>query len=276
MRDISDGSGRYAAANGGKRGGGGKDGGKDRERAFWNGRAADFPRWSSVDNAYERGMLETIRRLGADFRGRTVLDVGAGSGQYTLEIAREADKVTALDISEEMLRLSRLDAESLGVSNIDYAVSDWEGYEPEEAFDVVFCMMSPAARDDPSREKLFACARETVVVTGFAKSRPAAGLADMLGRRGLRPKEMRNGPEMREFLDRTGRRYRWELKEGVWRIPYTREKYAGMLRSFLEDYGVNPDSGEVEEAAAGLDPDGAGDFVVERPYAVEVIVSPAR
>ncbi|MDR1036914.1 MAG: class I SAM-dependent methyltransferase [Deltaproteobacteria bacterium] len=248
-----------------------------RERGFWNARASDFPRWKDHDNAYELGMLETVRRLGADFRGKTVLDVGAGSGQYTLEIARVALKVVAADVSEEMLRLSGQDAARLGIANVEYVLSGWESFEADAPFDIVFCMMCPAAKNDATREKLFSLARERVVVTGFHRHFPPAGLAEMLGRRGMEPRDLRNGPEMREFLDRTGRSYAWELKEGTWKIPYTREKYARMLRAFLEDRGIEPDPGEVETYADELAAGGTdeGGFTVERPYSVEVIVCPA-
>jgi SAM-dependent methyltransferase len=244
----------------------------DKARAFWNGRAATFPRWGSEDNAYERGVLDTIRHLGADFRGRTVLDVGAGSGQYTLEVAREAARVVAVDVSDEMLRLSRLDAEKLGITNVDYVLSGWEGYASEAPFDVVMCMMCPAAKDDATRGKLFSLAREAVVVTGFNGYTPPPGLATALAKRGVKPNEMQNGPEMRDYLDRSKRPYRWELLEGLWRVPYTREGYMGYIGSLMSNQGVTPDAGELEAIADSLSPDGGG-FVVETPYAVEVIVS---
>ncbi|MDR1040305.1 MAG: class I SAM-dependent methyltransferase [Deltaproteobacteria bacterium] len=248
---------------------------KGKAASFWNARAADFPRWSDRDNAYELGILETMRRLGADFSGRTVLDVGAGSGQYTLELAREAGRVTAVDLSEEMLRLSRLDAGRLGIDNVEWVLSDWDGFAAEGRFDVVFCMMCPAVRDDAAREKLFGLAREAVAFGGFARYFPPPALEAVLGRRGLAPKGISAGPEMLEFLDRTGRRYARELKEGVWRIPYTREKYLRMLAAFLDDYGVVPEPGEAEREVDLLDPQGAGVFTAELPYAVQVIVCPA-
>jgi hypothetical protein len=86
LSDIPDGGGRGSGAGGsaGKapqvaaRAAAGARGGKDRESAFCNGRPAGSPRWNSVATAYGPGMLETIRLLGADFRGRIVLDVGGG------------------------------------------------------------------------------------------------------------------------------------------------------------------------------------------------------
>jgi SAM-dependent methyltransferase len=213
--------------------------------------------------------------MGVDFRGKSVLDVGAGSGRYTLEVAREAGRVVAIDVSDEMLRLSAQDAARLGVGNVEYAVSAWEDYPEGEAFDFVLCMMSPAARDDRSRERLFSHAREAVVLTGFSRYSPPPALAEILARRGREPARFRNGPEMREFLDRTSRRYEWELREGVWSVAYTRGSFARIIADHLDDYGIEPEPGEIEAFADALAPPGGGEFVAEIPYAVEIIVARA-
>ena len=120
---------------------------------FWNNRAASFPRFEAGDDTYEARMLRLARENGVDFCGKTVLDVGCGSGMYTIRLAQQAASVTALDISDEMLRILMQDAAAQGLANIRPVCSDWEHFAPAERFQIVFASMTPALTDDAARDQ---------------------------------------------------------------------------------------------------------------------------
>ncbi|MDY7081026.1 MAG: class I SAM-dependent methyltransferase, partial [Halobacteria archaeon] len=50
----------------------------------------------------------------------TVLDIGAGTGAVTLELAPHVSHITALDISEGMLEKAREKAEERGIENVNF------------------------------------------------------------------------------------------------------------------------------------------------------------
>ena len=83
---------------------------QQKQREYWNARSRTFPRFEEGDSNYEAGMLRHATENGVDFTGKRVLDVGCGSGMYTLRLARMAQSVTAVDVADEMLRLLREDA----------------------------------------------------------------------------------------------------------------------------------------------------------------------
>jgi hypothetical protein len=56
----------------------------------------------------------------------TVLDIGCGPGTLTIPLAQKAKSVTALDISSEMLKNLKLNAEKIGLGNILYLNSSWQ------------------------------------------------------------------------------------------------------------------------------------------------------
>jgi len=53
-----------------------------------------------------------------------VLDFGCGPGYYTIELAKKAKRVVAVDLSSEMLKKARNKAEKAGVKNIQFLQSN--------------------------------------------------------------------------------------------------------------------------------------------------------
>ncbi|PRB07810.1 SAM-dependent methyltransferase [Microbacterium sp. MYb72] len=67
-----------------------------------------------------------------------LLDVGAGPGSITVDFAGLVARVTATEIDENALALSRGLAESRGVANIDFSVEDVHALSfADDSFDVV-------------------------------------------------------------------------------------------------------------------------------------------
>ncbi|WP_417510304.1 class I SAM-dependent methyltransferase [Microbacterium sp.] len=70
--------------------------------------------------------------------GMSLLDVGAGPGSITMEFAAMVERVTATEIGDAELALSRALAAERGLSNIDFAVEDVHALSfPDDSFDVV-------------------------------------------------------------------------------------------------------------------------------------------
>lgn len=210
-------------------------------RAFWNARASTFPRFTEGGDSYEARMLALAKRQGVDFRDKSVLDVGCGSGMYTLRIAHEAKRITALDISDEMLRILKEDAEALHISNIEYIRSGWDAFTPGKAHDIVFCSMSPAVSDDPSRQKLLDCASEAVVFMAFAKRSPSDIMAGIYSRYNVSPRTFDAAPQMRRWLDEKSTPYTFLSLADRWDVPWKLEDFLHSCSITLQRHGIEPE-----------------------------------
>ncbi|HEV2315697.1 MAG TPA: class I SAM-dependent methyltransferase [Candidatus Acidoferrales bacterium] len=69
-----------------------------------------------------------------------VLEVGAGTGFYTFEIARRVQSVTALERSPGMTRILRERITSVGTRNITVVESDFFSYAPDRRVDAVIAI----------------------------------------------------------------------------------------------------------------------------------------
>lgn len=106
--------------------------------------------WDRFDTAPGgRANLEIHRRFIAEFiePGWRVLDVGAGPGRFTIELARIGMQVVVTDISEEQLRLNREHVVAAGLGGhveqrVVADVVDLSALE-DDAFDASVCLGGP-------------------------------------------------------------------------------------------------------------------------------------
>jgi 2-polyprenyl-3-methyl-5-hydroxy-6-metoxy-1,4-benzoquinol methylase len=83
--------------------------------------------------------------------GKTVLDVGCGSGRYAVEFARRgAARVVGLDYAGGMLNLARDYATSAGVADrCEFVEADFTSFSLHERFDVVSAIGVFDYQDEP-------------------------------------------------------------------------------------------------------------------------------
>ncbi|WP_291440218.1 class I SAM-dependent methyltransferase [Desulfovibrio sp.] len=244
---------------------------QQKQREYWNARSRTFPRFEEGDNNYEAGMLRHAAENGVDFNGKRVLDVGCGSGMYTLRLARMAESVTAVDVADEMLRLLREDAAAMGITNITTTCSGWDGFSSDERFDIVFASMTPAVESDESREKLMQYATETVVFMGFSDRMLSDVMQGLHEHYGIAPKIFNNAQDMRAWLDGKGVPYTAIPVKGQWVVAKSREDLVDTCVTTLRDYGAEPDPHFVEAHVEAFR-DESGQYVERTDYVIEMII----
>ena len=134
-----------------------------------------------------RLLADTQEQLLAEFlaplAGRTVLDVGTGTGRAAIALARRGGVVTGVDASAEMLAVARRRASEAG-AQVTFVHGDAHGLQfPSGAFDAVVClrvlMHTPDWRQ--SLGELCRVARQRVVIDYPAL--PSAATLQSLSRR---------------------------------------------------------------------------------------------
>ncbi len=106
----------------------------------------------SINNVLSLGEKELInvyydiweKRIIGNFIGdvsnKEVLDVPCGSGRWTIDLAKKAKEVTAVDLSEKILRLVRKRANVENLNNIAYYENDiQEINQLNSKYDIILC-----------------------------------------------------------------------------------------------------------------------------------------
>lgn len=118
---------------------------------YWNNIAEEFDAIytgkdkSALSRALDRyfradiyGRFEWVMQHCGDVRGRSICDIGCGSGRFVAEFAkRGAGHVTGVDVAPEMIRLAEELVKKDGVAErCEFAVADVLNWKPTRQFDV--------------------------------------------------------------------------------------------------------------------------------------------
>lgn len=101
--------------------------------------------WHHIEGAtpalayFRRRKIQTTLELGRLKPRSSILDVGCGTGDYTLLLARLGFRMTGADLSAKSLEAARQKAARVGIADARFVISDAEKLEecPEAAFDAV-------------------------------------------------------------------------------------------------------------------------------------------
>lgn len=133
------------------------------EIAFWAQNATGY---DAGNNAHPEAHQESLSAIRVLLRPTdTLLDVGAGSGCFTLPLAEHIQSVTALDLSPDMLALLRAKCRTQQVANVHVVESAWED-AAVEPHDVVLAAWSLYRQRDilASLQKLIDATKRTLII----------------------------------------------------------------------------------------------------------------
>ncbi|MFX0560374.1 class I SAM-dependent methyltransferase [Tepidibacillus infernus] len=119
--------------------------------AWFDAFAKDYDTWyqTKLGNFVDRVEKELIESLASPKQGEKVLDIGSGTGTYSLWLARKGLNVIAIDQSVEMMKVAKEKAEAEKLS-IDWNLGDAH-YLPflGNSFDLVISVTAIEFMDQP-------------------------------------------------------------------------------------------------------------------------------
>lgn len=242
------------------------------EKLYWDSRAGNYPVPSDPSTAAKaRRVLRLLARMGADFRGGRVLDIGCGTGVYALLLAPEARRVDGVDSSAAMLRVFRRERRRAGIRNASCLLSAWSALPRRRVagrYDAALACMTAAVKTERDLLKMEAAAplRACVAWAGV-RSNP---LMERIYRlHGLRYRAPEGAARLLKLLKALGRRPRVRYISESWtkRAP-AREALREMEASML----VNGARFDAEGAKRLLPPFTRGGEVRQRTSARKALI----
>ncbi|AJC85554.1 class I SAM-dependent methyltransferase [Campylobacter sp. RM16704] len=140
---------------------------------LWNKKAKSYARYNSSLNEIQKA---TFVKLGS-LQGKSVVDIGCGSGVWTLHLAQKAKSILGVDSSSAMLEILQEDAKTHAISNIKTLNLDFENFYKNNntKFDLAFLSMSPALQNEKDYKAFLSLASKKVYL-GWASRRKSSFL----------------------------------------------------------------------------------------------------
>lgn len=141
---------------------------------FWDKRAEGFSRNIRGDRREKRmsEVLGLIKGTGLELDGAEVLDIGCGPGTLAVPMAEMGSKVTALDISTEMLKRLENRAAERGITSIKTILSPWSDIDIDalnfrNRFDLVIASMTPGINGPETFDKMMQASSKVCYYSNF-------------------------------------------------------------------------------------------------------------
>jgi ubiquinone/menaquinone biosynthesis C-methylase UbiE len=120
-----------------------------RSRSYFESVAGD---WERIRRSYFDDRVTSLAIEKLLPRNLTLADIGCGTGSLTFELARFADKVIGVDLSQEMLRRARAGAIERTLENVEFRQGDVLKLPLDaHSVDAAFCVMVLHFLPDPER-----------------------------------------------------------------------------------------------------------------------------
>lgn len=139
---------------------------------YWDFRASDFGN-KSVPNSQNDPFVRLVEReCPLEFGKTRILDIGCGSGIYSMAFADYAGPILGLDVSPKMIEYAKKNAESAGADNVRFEVADWLSMEDDDpliagGFDITLAHMTPAICSAETFLRMLAVSEGKCFLTGY-------------------------------------------------------------------------------------------------------------
>lgn len=141
----------------------------------WDRMAPNFAKKVSGEEAARRKekIFSMLTAAGALKSGTTVLDIGAGPGNWAIPMAESGAIVTALEPSGGMINELEKRMAEKGVDNIRVIQDTWQDIHLDgeglgDGFDLVFASMSPGVRDPETLQKMMTASNGFCYLSTFS------------------------------------------------------------------------------------------------------------
>lgn len=113
---------------------------------IWNEKSKTYASFDGNLSIFQKEFFKILDEFGVEFNDKTLVDIGCGSGVYTLYLARFCKNILAIDVSDKMLEKLNSSALEFNIKNIQTLHLGFDDFKSKSKFDIAFLTMSPSLK----------------------------------------------------------------------------------------------------------------------------------
>lgn len=241
-------------------------------KAIWERKAQTFPRFlNEASDTLE--IMQFFRDNGADFKGKSAIDIGCGNGRFTFQLAKEAKSVLAVDISQKMLDNLCEDAKTLNFSNITTIQSAWEDFSTDSTFDIALASLTPALNNEAGFIKAMGLFREYFCYVGWGRFRSCTFMDAILREHSVKLELPVGLPNVLSWLEKMGAKNvkHFYMKQDFTHKFSTKDEIAECIEWNIEAHSAVVDKQKVRDFVDKNTKDGNITYTSEREVGIALI-----
>lgn len=137
---------------------------------IWDKKSSKYPRFSQNLGVFNEAVLINLADFGVDFKSKSIVDIGCGTGVWTLYLATICDEILGIDSSAGMVKILDDDAKNYGIRNVKTQVVTWADFIPQKHYDIAISTMSPAINTSSDFDRFNALA-DVKIYMNFSSQR---------------------------------------------------------------------------------------------------------
>ncbi|ASM37627.1 MAG: class I SAM-dependent methyltransferase [Campylobacter sputorum] len=129
---------------------------------LWDKKAKTYNRFDGKLSKFGKVLFDKLNEFKINFNDKNILDIGCGTGVYSLYLAGICKFVTCLDSSNEMLKCLKDDANKFNIKNIKIINLPFDEFYNDKKFDIAFLTMSPSLKNEKDFDKFISLGKEKI------------------------------------------------------------------------------------------------------------------
>ncbi|QIR76971.1 class I SAM-dependent methyltransferase [Sulfurospirillum diekertiae] len=197
--------------------------------ALWNSFSKQYPQQDDASiNKDAHYIIEWIESHGISFENYSLLDIGCGTGAFSIPLAQKKAHITALDISYDMLKIVHDKSVECDVGAfITLQHDSWSTFSRAQTFDIVLASMTPAISSTYDIDCMLQATKSLGIFVGWKRYENNT-LLDLLLLAHNAPEHYSNrSVEVKEFLhtlEKASIAYNVHYFPTTWKRAYTYEE----------------------------------------------------
>ena len=208
---------------------------KEKNKFVWNksridlyNKALDHP-----ESDYPNIFIEEIKKYTGDLKNKTILDIGAGTGAFSIPLMKEGAYITAIDSSINMLSSLYNRAKKNNVNNFNLIIGPFERIEPNKHNIAISAFSGNSTKSPEGIKKMYESVEDYAFIISSFENHENNFNRDILYKRLKRVPKIKNSykntlANMLEILDDCGCSYDYK------KIKYEFSQYFNSFNKALE------------------------------------------